>query len=131
MSSASFDGWLRASNTSQPNTQIMIRYRRRKDTDPDLAPIRPPTPNRRSAPLRGYTPVSPPIAWTSRAIAGTVFPASEANMTIARRSRTADPRNLPDPNGLAPDPSRVSWGGACRVRIRAGVATRKLVKRLR
>jgi hypothetical protein len=39
MSSASFDAWLRAS--SQPKTRIMIRYRRRKDTNRDLAPTRP------------------------------------------------------------------------------------------
>lgn len=33
MISASFDAWLRASSISQPKTRIVIRYRRRKDTN--------------------------------------------------------------------------------------------------
>jgi hypothetical protein len=32
MSSASLDAWLRASNTNQPKTRVMIRYSRRTDT---------------------------------------------------------------------------------------------------
>jgi hypothetical protein len=42
MISASFDAWLRPSKTSQPNPRITIKYRRRTDTNRDLAASRPP-----------------------------------------------------------------------------------------
>jgi hypothetical protein len=38
MISASLDAWLRPSSNSQPKTRIMIRYRRRRDTNRDPAP---------------------------------------------------------------------------------------------
>src|SRR4030088_543601 len=41
MISASLHAWLRARSTSQPRTRIMIRYRRRSDTNRDRAPTRP------------------------------------------------------------------------------------------
>src|SRR2546422_228086 len=42
MISESLEAWLRPSRTSQPNTRTMIKYKRRTDTNRDLAPTRRP-----------------------------------------------------------------------------------------